>query len=409
MKPNQLSEQEEDFVYAALDEDPGRWGRYVLYLILVLLSAALAWAAYFELDEVATANGKVIHTSRGQVVQVLESGILRELNVKEGDRVTKGQVLLQLDDTRAGPAYRESLKKWQALLARASRLRAEAYDIPLAFPPEVQDDPELVKIETNALRARRGALSEQLAALEDQRVALAREVQLTEPLVKRGVVSEVELLRLKRQVAELQGQKAQLRTSYLSRASDELVQVDAELGQISEGIVGHREALARTTVYSPTDGVVKDVSVTTLGAVINSGQVIMEIVPVDDDLMVEAFMPPTEVAYVSVGQFAKVKLSAYDDRRYGNLDGMVELVSPDVVMEDAKGGGSSSDATPVNFEPGYYKILVRITNPGVERNGMKLIPKAGMTATVDILTGNKTVLEYVLKPVQALKDALRER
>ena len=408
MKKNQLSEQEEDFVYAALDADPGRWGRYVLYLILVLLAAALAWASYFELDEVATANGKVIPSSRSQVVQVLENGILRELMVKDGETVKKGQVLLRLDDTRAGPAYREALEKWQALLARAARLRSEAYDIPLAFPPEVQDDQELVKIETNALKARRSAMQEQMAALEEQRKALAREVELTEPLVKRGVVSEVELLRLKRQVAELQGQKAQVRTSFLSRANDELVQVEAELGQVSESIVGHREALKRTTVLSPTDGVVKDISVSTLGAVINSGQVIMEIVPLNDDLLVEAFMPPTEVAYVSVGQQAKVKLSAYDDSRYGNLDGVVELVSPDVVMEDAK-GGSSADATPVNFEPGFYKILVRITNAGIERNGMKLVPKPGMTATVDILTGTKTILEYIMKPVQALKDSLRER
>ena len=408
MKSNRLSEQEEDFVYAALDDDPGRWGRYLFYLILVLLAVALVWASYFELDEVATANGKVIPASRSQVVQVLESGILRELKVKDGQTVKKGQVLLQLDDTRAGPAYREALRQWQALLARAARLRAEAYDTPLTFPPEVADDTDLKEIETNALKTRREAMQEQMAALDKQRLALAREVELTEPLVKRGVVSEVELLRLKRQVAELQGQRAQVRSRFLSRANDELVQVEAELGQVSESIVGRREALARTAVVSPTDGVVKDISVTTIGAVINSGQVIMEIVPLNDDLLVEAFMSPTEVAYVNVGQQAKVKLSAYDDTRYGSLDGVVELVSPDVVMEDGK-GGSSADATPVNFEPGFYKILVRITNAGIERNGMRLIPKPGMTATVDILTGNKTIIEYIMKPVQTLKDSLRER
>ena len=405
---NTLSDQEEDFVYAALDDDPGRWGRYVLYLILLMVAAGLAWASYFELDEVATANGKVIPASRGQVIQVLEPGILTKLNVKEGEQVTKGQVLLQLDDTRAGPAYREAFEKWQALMARASRLRAEAYDIPLEFPPEVRGDAELVKLETNVLKARRRALEEQMDALEGQREALAREVELTAPLVKRGVVSEVELLRLKRQVAALRGELAQLRTGFLTRASDELIQVDNELGQLSEVLVGHKEALARTIVHSPTSGVVKDISITTIGAIINSGQVIMEIVPQGDDLLVEAFMPPTEVAYVKVGQFAKVKLSAYDDRRYGSLDGEVALVSPDVVLEDAK-RGAQQDATPVNFEPGYYKLLVKITNPGIERNGMTLTPKAGMTATVDILTGSKTVLEYLLKPVQALKDALRER
>ncbi len=408
MSQKNQSTEEDDFVYAALEEDPGRLGRYLVYLVLLLVAAALAWASYFELDEVATANGKVIHSSRGQVIQVLETGILREMNVHEGERVTKGQVLLQLDDTRAGPVYREAFKKWQTLLARAMRLRSEAYNLPLSFPPEVLSDPELVKIETQALKARRGSLDEQMSALKSQRTALVREVALTAPLVKQGVVSEVELLRLKRQAAELEGRMAELRTNFLSRASDELVQVDAELGQISETLIGHREALARTTVYSPTDGVINDIAVTTIGGVINSGQVIMDIVPVDDDILVEVFMPPTEVAYVSLGTLANVKLSAYDDKRYGSLDGVVTLVGPDIVIEDSK-GGSSSDSTSVNFEPGFYRVLVKITNPGIERNGMKLIPKAGMTATVDILTGRKTVLEYVIKPVQALKDALRER
>lgn len=408
MSKKNTSTEEDDFVYAALEENPGRLGRYVVYLVLLLISAALAWAAYFELDEVATASGKVIPSSRGQVIQVLESGILSEMNVHEGDKVTKGQVLLKLDDTRAGPNYREAFNKWQALLARATRLRSEAYDLPLSFPPEVLSHPELVKIESGALKARRGALDQQMAALNNQRDALVREVELTEPLVKQGVVSEVELLRLKRQAAELEGQMASLRTGYLSRASEELVQVDAELGQISESLIGHKEALARTTVYSPTNGVVSDIAVNTIGGVINSGQVIMDIVPVDDDLLVEVFMPPTEVAHISLGQKAQVKLSAYDARRYGNLDGVVALIGADVVIEDSK-GGSNKDSTPVNLEPGFYRVLVKITNPGVERNGMKLIPKTGMTATVDILTGSKTVLDYVIKPMQAVKDALRER
>lgn len=408
MSKKNTSTEEDDFVYAALEENPGRLGRYVVYLVLLLISAALAWAAYFELDEVATASGKVIPSSRGQVIQVLETGILSEMNVHEGDRVTKGQVLLKLDDTRAGPNYREAFNKWQALLARATRLRSEAYDLPLSFPPEVLSHPELVKIESGALKARRGALDQQMAALNNQRDALVREVELTEPLVKQGVVSEVELLRLKRQAAELEGQMASLRTGYLSRASEELVQVDAELGQISESLIGHKEALARTTVYSPTNGVVSDIAVNTIGGVINSGQVIMDIVPVDDDLLVEVFMPPTEVAHISLGQKAQVKLSAYDARRYGNLDGVVALIGADVVIEDSK-GGSNKDSTPVNLEPGFYRVLVKITNPGVERNGMKLIPKTGMTATVDILTGSKTVLDYVIKPMQAVKDALRER
>jgi len=402
------TEEEDDFVFSAIAEDDGKWGRYLVYLVLIVVASAIAWASYFSLDEVTVANGKVIPSSRGQVVQVLETGILRELNVKEGEEVKKGQVLMQLDDSRAGPVYRESYEKWQSLLARATRLRAEAYGMPLQFPPEVREDKDLVNTETQAYNARRSALDEQLDALQASRDALTREIELTAPLVKQGVVSEVELLRLKRQASGLAGQIAELRTRYLTTASDELVRVNAELGQVSEILMAHEQSLARTTVRAPADGIVKDISVTTIGAIINSGQVIMEIVPTNDEMLVEAFMPPTEVAYVEVGSPAKVKLSAYDSRRYGDLEGEVVLVSPDVLIEDSKGGGRP-DATPVNFEPGFYKILVKITNAGIERNGMKLIPRPGMTATVDILTGEKTVMEYIFRPIESLQDALRER
>jgi adhesin transport system membrane fusion protein len=376
--------------------------------LLLLLSAGLVWATYFELDEVTTVTGKVIPSSRGQVVQILEAGVLRELSVKEGDSVDKNQILLKLDDSRAGPVYQEAYRKWKALLARATRLRAEAYDAPLDFPKAVLTDAELVSTETQALAARRSALDHQVEALERQLVPLTREIALTAPLVRQGLVSEVELLRLDRQAAELKGQIATARANFFSRAIDELVLVDTELNQISESLVGYRAALDRTIVYSPADGIVRAVNVSTVGAVINAGQVIMDIVPVNDDLIVEVFMPPSEVAYVQVGQSAQVKLSAYDDRRYGSLDGVVELIGPDVVIEDNK-GGARLDGAPVNFEPGFYRVFVCITNPGIERNGVRLEPKVGMTATVDILTGNKTVMEYIFNPAQALRNALRER
>lgn len=403
-----LNEEEEDFVFSAIDEDEGKWGRYLVYLVLLVVVSGIAWAAYFALDEVTVANGKVIPASRGQVVQVLETGILKELKVKEGDQVERGQVLLLLDDSRAGPVYRESYKKRKSLLARATRLRAEAFGLPLVFPPEVLTNSELVDIETKAFNARRNALDEQLVALEQSRDAINREIQLTAPLVKQGVVSEVELLRLTRQSAALDGQIAELRTRYLTVASDELVRIEAELAQVGEILFAHEQALARTTVTAPADGIVKNINVSTVGAIINSGQLIMEIVPIDDEMLVEAFMPPTEVAYVKVGSQAKVKLSAYDSRRYGDLDGEVILISPDVLIEDAKGGGRP-DAGSVNFEPGYYRLLIRITNAGIERNGLELIPRPGMTATVDILTGEKTVLEYIFRPIESLRDALRER
>lgn len=401
--------EEDEFVFTAInDKDDSRLGRYMVYLIAIVVASAVAWASYFKLDEVAVAQGKVIPSSRSQVVQVLETSILRKLNVSEGQIVKSGEVLLELDDSRAGPVYRESLEKWRTLLAQEARLRAEAYDTPLVFPSEVSNDEALIRRETQAYNARKNALDDQLVALDRSMVAIDREIALTAPLVRQGVVSEVELLRLKRQAAGLEGQAAELKTRYLSTASNELVRIDSELAQVSEIHLAHREALNRTVVRSPTDGVVKNINVKTVGAVISSGQVIMEIVPVDDEMLVEAYVSPAEVAFVKVGQPARVKLSAFDSRRYGELDGVVKLISADVMIEDSK-GGARQDASSVNFEPGFYKLLVTITNPGIERLGLKLDPSPGMTATVDILTGQKTVLEYVFQPIDNLKSALRER
>lgn len=402
-------QQEDLFVQSVVgDEDAGKWSRYVVYMVALVLMSSFFWAAYFELDEVTVANGKVIPASRGQVVQVLETGILRDMRVAEGQAVRRGDVLVVLDDTRAGPLYRESSEKWRSLLAQEGRLRAEAYGQSLVFPEEVMEDAALVKRETQAYESRKQALEDQLVALQKTRTALTREIALIEPLVRQGVMSEVELLRLRREDAGVERQIAELRANYLTSASAELVRVDSELKQVSELRTGHREAFDRTTVLSPADGVVKDINFHTIGAVINSGDVIMEIVPVDDEMLVEAFMAPSEVAYVKVGQPARVKLSAYDSRRYGELDGVVTLISPDILIEDQKTAGRTPSES-VNFEPGHYKLLVQITNPGVERDGMRMVPLPGMTATVDILTGQKTVLEYVFRPLENLREALRER
>lgn len=403
-----LETEETDFSLSDYQGDDTPWSRYLVYLIAVILIACVLWAAFFELDEVAVASGKVIPASRGQVVQILDAGILRDMNVREGQHVKRGDVLLQLNDSRVGPVYREAFEKWRSLSAQVSRLRAEAYDLPLKFSLEVHESDQLVERETQAFRARKNALDDQLIALEKSRTSLNREIKLTAPLVKKGVVSEVELLQLQRQDSGLEGQIAELKTRYLSTANNELVRADSDFNEASEILMAYKDALQRTTVKAPTDGIVKDIRVSTIGAVIGSGQVIMEIVPIDDEMLVEAFVSPAEVAYVKIGQTARVKLSAFDSQRYGELDGVVKLISADVSIEDSK-GGSSQDAAPVNFEPGFYKLLITITNPGVERKGMKMTPKPGMTATVDILTGQKTVLEYVFRPFQTLQEALRER
>lgn len=391
----------------SIEDDERRTSRYLIRTMALVLAVALLWAASFQLDEITRGTGKVIPSSREQVIQSLDTGVLAEMLVHEGDAVVKGQVLLRIDDARTGPMFREAREKWLALSAQAARLQAEAYGMPLRFPVHVQSQTDIVKRETQAFRARRQALNEQMAAMQQSLTQLSAELDLVAPLVAQGVMSQVELLRLKRQQADLQSTMAERRNRYLTEASNELVRVESDLAQTRENTLAREDALRKTVVRTPMDGIVKNVQYTTLGAVIQSGQSILEIVPVQDEMVVEAYVKPSEVAFLKVNQPAVVKLSAFDFNKYGGLQGVLEHISPDTLTGDGKGRAPGS--TPVNLEEGHYRILVRITDTQLHRHGMDMRASPGMSALVEIKTGQKTVLEYLLRPVQALTQALRER
>ncbi len=220
-------------------------------------------------------------------------------------------------------------------------------------------------------------------------------------------MSEVELLRLKRQYADMQSHMAERQNRYLTDASNEWVKVEAELSQTRENTLAREDALRKTVIKAPMDGIVKNVQQTTLGGVIQSGQSILEIVPVKDDMVVEAYVKPSEVAFLKVNQPAVVKLTAYDFNKYGGLEAVLDHISPDTLRDENKPRKPGN--APVDLEEGYYRILVRIVDQRIERHGMRIQATPGMTATVEIKTGQKTVLEYLLRPIQNLSQALRER
>lgn len=392
---------------SSIEDDERRTSRNLVIIMSVTLLAGLLWSANFELDEITRGTGKVIPSSREQVIQSLDSGVLSELLVREGDVVVKDQVLLRIDDARAGPVFREAREKWIALSAQAARLQAEAYGTPLQFPEHVRDESLVVKRETQAYQIRRRALNEEMAAMQQSLEQLSKELNLTAPLVEQGVMSEVELLRLRRQYADMQSRMAERRNRYLTDAGNEWVRVESELSQTRENTLAREDALKKTVIRAPMDGIVKYVQQTTLGAVIQSGQSILEIVPVKDDMVVEAYVKPSEVAFLKLNQPAVVKLSAYDFNKYGGLDAVLEHISPDTLRDENK-IRKPGDA-PVDLEEGYFRILVRIIDQRLDRHGMKMNASPGMTATVEIKTGQKTILEYLLRPLQSVKQALRER
>jgi multidrug efflux pump subunit AcrA (membrane-fusion protein) len=383
---------------AAVVRDSNPAAVAVLYLTALFLAAAIYWAANATLDEVAVGVGRVIPSSQIQVIQNLEGGILSQLSVVEGQIVEKNQPLLRIDDTRFTSSYREAKVKRLSLLAAIARLSAEAEGREPAFPQEVRSGaPKLVKTETEVYLTRRRALEETMEGLKRSLQFATQEMKMTEPLVAQGAMSEVELLRLRRQVNELQTTIDDRRNRFRAGASEELAKARNELDGLAEASVAMADRVKRTLVRSPVHGVVKTLHVTTIGAVIQPGASILEIVPVEDTLLIETQIRPDDIAFIHPGQSATVKLTAYDYSIYGGLAGVVAHVAPDSIIDEKKG---------VSF----YKVLVRTEKASIEHQGKSLPIIPGMTANVDVLTGNKTVLDYLLKPVlKARERALRER
>lgn len=390
-----------------LEDQERRTSRWLIVIIGLVVVAGVVWAALFKIEEVTKGVGKVIPVSREQVIQSLDPGVLADMHVREGDHVTKGQVLLRIDDARSGSVYREAQEKWMALSAQAARLRAEAYGASMNYPSWVTQRPELVKRESLIYQSRRQALEEELLSMKESMTQIQREIAITEPLVAQGVLSEVELLRLRRQQADLQTSLSERKNRYATEASTELSRIESELAQTRENSRAREDAFRRTVIRAPMDGIVKNVQVTTLGAVVSSGQNIMEIVPVQDAMLVEAYVKPSEIAFLEVNQPAVVKLTAYEFSKYGGLEGVVEHLSPDTLKDESK--PRKPGEAPVDLEEGFYRVLIRVTDKSLDRHGKKIQTLPGMTASIEIKTGEKTVLEYVWRPLKNLSQALKER
>ncbi|WP_193099383.1 HlyD family type I secretion periplasmic adaptor subunit [Burkholderia sp. Z1] len=374
----------------------------VLYVVVAVLVAGLVWAHFARVEEVTRGEATVVSQSREQSIQSLEGGIVRQIVVREGERVEKAQLLARIDPTRAASSYRELRSKALGLKATIARLRAEAYGVALAFPDDVTREPALVRQEMAAYEARRRVTEEGIAALSRSRALVSREIAMSEPLAAKELISEVEILRMRRQAADLDAQIVERRNRYRAEAGAELARLEPELAQTNESLVGRADVLARTEVVAPMRGVVKNVRIHTSGAVVQPGEHIMEIAPVDDTLLVEARIKPSDVAFLRPGLPALVKVSAYDYAIYGGLHGRVVSVGPDTVTDEQRAASGRPDAT-------YYRLMVETDAYVLDVAGRRLPILPGMQATVDVRTGEKTVLDYLLKPIFKAREAFRER
>ncbi|EOI9097402.1 HlyD family efflux transporter periplasmic adaptor subunit [Cronobacter sakazakii] len=384
-----------------MQEELARQGRFyssVIWLTLAALVLFFVWAWFATLDEVTVGTGKITPSSRAQVIEGLDGGIVNALMVHEGDVVERGQMLARLDPTRFQSNYGEAAARARALRASSERLRSELTGEPLQFSEESMREPALVARERQLYESRRRNLNETLENLQKTYNLVIAELRMTQPLVAKGAASEVEVIRLQRQAAELKGKMDDARNQFAVRAREEQVKNNADLDAQLQVMAGKADQLDRATLFSPVRGVVKDIQVTTVGGVLQPGGKLMEIVPLEDQLLVETRINPRDIAYIRPGLPATVKITAYDSSIYGDLKGEVEMVSPDTLQDEVK------------RDQFYYRVYVRTKSAELKnRNGKRFPILPGMVANVEIKTGQKTVLDYLIKPLNKVKEALRER
>lgn len=439
---NQISQNDLEYLTnrnAALMLKTPRGGRIILWVIFIFVTVALVWAHYTSLDEVTVGEGKVIPSSQVQQIQNLEGGILKEINVKVGQVVDSGQVLMTIENTEALSSLREQQAESINLRVRATRLQAESYGVKPEFdaqvmkeyPQVVSREMDLYKNRLESLRTNQSSFQQQIEQRKQEIVELQakldnlkqsyafskEELSLTRPAFEQGAVSRVELLQLERQVNQLQGDleatqlaiprarsalketQSKLEESdakFRADAQEDLTTVKSKLDQLRESNVSLEDKVSRTQVRSPVKGIVKQLQINTVGGVIKPGMSLLEIVPIEDSLLIEAKVRPENIGFIQPDMSAVVKLSAYDFAIFGGLHGVVENISADTILDEE---GNS-----------FYLVRVRTdkNHLGREEAPLPIIP--GMQATVDIITGKKTLLDYLLKPIlKAKQNALRER
>lgn len=370
----------------------------LIVISAALMLVALIWAWFGVLDEVSTGTGKVIPSSREQVLQSLEGGILTELYVHEGDQVQAGEVVARLDPTRSQSSVGESAARYRAALAAASRLRAEVNDTRLTFPDELSGWPDLIAAETRLYNTKRAQLNDATKQFNASLALANRELAITQRLAKSGAASNVEVLRLQREKSDLELKLTDMRSQYYVQAREELAKASAEADSLAEVIKGRKDTVTRLTIRAPMRGIVKNIKVSTVGGVVPPNGELMNIVPLNDRLLVEARLSPRDIAFIHPGQRAVVKISAYDYAIYGGLNGAVESISPDTIQDEVKP------------EIYYYRVFIRTDNDYVQNKaGRRFSITPGMVSTVDIKTGEKTVMDYLVKPFNKAEEAMRER
>ena len=444
-------EKDLEFIYSSYansNEKPGNTSKVLFLLISGIFTIFLIWAAFAEIDELARGNGKVIPTDKIQTVQSLDGGIISEIFIKEGDIVKFDDPLMKIDTTRFQATLEESKQEYLSLLAVKARFEIESRididnDLPkIEFDEKILEDDSKYNINEkllleNRFRELKSSINV-LKSQENQKIQELREIESTirklsdslgfieeqrktiRKLVERGVKSNFDLLNIEKEYNQTKGdlQTAKLSISrsnyaineaqnkikekiniFKSEASNELQKAVSQINRFEAKLVGDRDKVAKTTITSPVDGIIKQLNFNTIGGVVQSGIDLIEIVPLSDALVVEAKIDPKDIAFINPSQKAIIKITAYDFAIYGGLDAKIVEISADTIVDKESKEGKS-----------YYRVLVKTDKNYLERKGKRLPIIPGMIATVDIVTGKKTILDFILKPILKVRqDSLHER
>ncbi|WP_416544911.1 HlyD family efflux transporter periplasmic adaptor subunit [Limnohabitans sp. DCL3] len=377
-------------------------GLQQLVLLFTLMSAAaVSWATWAEIPQLVRSNGQIIALSRTQIIQSANDGVVQNISVREGDAVEKGQLLMQLDASQLNAATEDSRAKVAALRATLARLQAEVFQRPLIFTGvDERTYGSFIKNQTELYQRRKQALDEELDTLKNMLANVQQELHLSLPLLAEGDISQTEVLRLRRSVSELQGSITNRRNKFFQDAQAEMTRAEEELATQEQMLIERLTHLGRMQIFAPNEGLVRNVRVTTLGGRVRPGDVVMDLLPTNSELIIETKLKPQDLAFIDVGHAVSIKLDAYDASIYGILDGTVMYISPDALTEDTRAG-----------ENIFYRVHVRIEKNHLKTQlGKQIDITPGMTTQIEIQTGKMTVLNYLLKPiVKTFTSALTER
>jgi adhesin transport system membrane fusion protein len=429
-------------IRAALALRTPRASRLLLYIAAALFGLGLVWANFAILDEVKRGNGRVVPSQQIQVVQTLEGGLIEAILVREGTVVRKGDPLVRVDDTGFASQFGEVRERRAAMAARVARLAAEADgSTTIAFPDELsllaprsiaaelavfeargrkqREDQEVLRQQTIQKQSELEEYKASEAKLKETHRLIMQEVQISRKLYGERIIPEIEMIRANQKAAEASGQldvirktipkaeaavlelqsrSATAQSTFRAQAEEDLAKSRGDLAVLEETIRAAQDRVRRTELKSPVYGIINRLNITTIGAVVQPGAVIMDIVPLDDTLLVEARIRPQDIAFIRPGQDAVVKVTAYDPYVYGSLSGKVERISADASAEDKAERGET-----------FYRVMVRTDRNHIGRADQKFPIIPGMVTTVEVLTGRKSILDYILKPARMLREeALRE-